>query len=253
MPPEIQAQMDRMTRIDQLAPEGKIKSEADARRLVNDLAGSLGLEDPEAAALFGQQLEEMESLFARAEFAAVHDGHRISEEKVAAAWNALMDEVGTPNWTRLTATEVHYERDLLATITTLQTTYRNPNFHPALISRMPDGSLNRNCRPAEAVYVLWMLQQSPSNFDVIHKAAAEGVLFSEKARRAREKEEMEGKPEKRPQARLEGRVYTEAGLEDFQKTWNEYRQPWIHYFETHALDRLPQRLLEIARDTLGER
>ena len=237
--------MDRRARIDQLAPEEKIRTEADARSLVQELAWSLGVDGPEIAALFGRQIDAMKTLFARAEYAAVHDGRRIPEEKVAAAWNALMDEAGTPNWTRLTAAEVHFERDALATISTPQNTYRNPNFHPALFSRMPDGSLNPNCRPTEAVYVLWMLQQSPTNFAAIHKAAAEGILLSEKVRRAREQQQMEGKLDK-PQTRLEARAHTD-------EAWDEYRGAWIHYFETHATDRLPQRATEIARQMLGER
>jgi hypothetical protein len=84
-------------KIDELGAEGRIHTEADAQYYVQAFLYKLGVNKESMG-----QIETFKLRLARAEYLAVKDpSNRIPEALVADAFNRLMDDWGTPTWTRI--------------------------------------------------------------------------------------------------------------------------------------------------------
>src|ERR1700675_3156688 len=129
-------------KIDALGDEHRIRSEEDATAYVEALIEKFHIDDNSLPGL-----AEFKSKLVRAEFSAVlHPENRIPENVVGKIFNQLMDELRMPSWTRVSPQEVHAFR---AT--------RSLALYPKSVTRLPDGNLPQNCRPVEALYLLYLL------------------------------------------------------------------------------------------------
>lgn len=92
-------------------------------------------------------LPVLERRLASAEYAALTDpSERIPEARIVEAFNQLMNEWGTPKWTRITVEDFHrFHKIKAATLI------------PYSVSRDADGTVANTCRPVEAVYLLEVL------------------------------------------------------------------------------------------------
>jgi hypothetical protein len=129
-------------RINELGAEQNLKSIQDARLLVEALLARFQIDGTELPGLSG-----FASRLAEAEYAAVRDpGRRTSEGSVGGAFNLLMDRMGMPESTRISADEVHAFR--VAMCLTL---------YPSWVTRQSDGDLPATVRPVEAAYLVYLL------------------------------------------------------------------------------------------------
>lgn len=133
-----------------------ITSKADAEAYVNALLEKFRLDESVMP-----NLDEFKQRLVRAEFSSVQDqGKRIAEGKVADAFNGLMDEWQTPDWTRVSSAELHAFRVTMSL-----------GLYPRSVTRLPDGSVSGFCRPVEALYLIYLLHAnmgvSPELHDVI--------------------------------------------------------------------------------------
>ncbi len=130
--------------IDELGAADHIRTEADARAYVDALMKRW---DPNET---NPHLAEFEERVARAEFAAVRNPEkRIPESQVTKTFNRLMDEWQMPGWAHISVAELHAFR-----ITAASAVY------PRSIARLPDGRIALDCRPTEALFLLYMLDFS---------------------------------------------------------------------------------------------
>ena len=121
-------------RIDDLGSADRIRSEADALAYIQ--------------ALRPQMLTPLsnfdEDRLARAEYAAIRDPQkRIPESLVVNRFNALVDELSAPASSHVTVEELHVFRAVFFCLR-----------YPRAAAPLPDGSLPRDFRPAEAFYLL---------------------------------------------------------------------------------------------------
>jgi len=119
---------------------------------------------------------------AGAEFNAAHDPARgIAEEQVAAAWNTYLDAINAPPETRVTPAEIHSLRDGDYAISRV---FWRPGMEtiwimPALHNTQPDGSLAHNCRPLEALLMLWDIDNIYENLEAARYRIRHGIVLSE--------------------------------------------------------------------------
>jgi hypothetical protein len=92
-------------------------------------------------------LIEFRSRLINSEFSAVlHSENRIPESLVGQTFNELMDEWQMPAWTRVSPSEVHAFRTTMSLA-----------LYPKSVSRLPNGNLPPDCRPVEALYLIYLL------------------------------------------------------------------------------------------------
>jgi hypothetical protein len=129
-------------RIDLLGAESNIHSTADAETYIGAILAKYRFD---VTAIPG--LRSLEDRLAAAEFAAItNPTKRIGETQVAEAFNQIMDEWGTEQWTRISVEDLHiYRRIKAATL------------NPYSVSRAVDGSVSERCRPVEALYIIFLL------------------------------------------------------------------------------------------------
>jgi hypothetical protein len=92
-------------------------------------------------------LIDFRSRLINSEFSAVlHTENRIPESFVGQVFNELMDKWQMPAWTRVSVPEVHAFRVTMSLA-----------LYPNSVSRLPDGNLPPDCRPVEALYLIYLL------------------------------------------------------------------------------------------------
>jgi hypothetical protein len=145
-------------RINRLASPDAITSELASREYVDALASHWGLVDP--------SFDELKIELARLEFASLQNSRAtISEENVARSFNLLMTELRAPERMRLTRMQVHTFRRNLLLIN--EGTFVYPN----MFARRGDGTIDDNCRPVEALFLIFLLQYGP-NFEASQSLTA---------------------------------------------------------------------------------
>jgi hypothetical protein len=128
-------------KVDKLGAE--ILSEEDAQAYVEALAERFGLDETQ---LPGS--DKLKLRLARAEFAAVREpSRRIPEAKVADVFNEWMDEMDAPKWARASVSQVHNLRLGVAKV-----------LLPHVVDRSSQGDILNTVRPAEAIYLLWLVE-----------------------------------------------------------------------------------------------
>ena len=128
--------------IDELGAETRIRSEEDARAYVDALFEKFRIDEKQLPGL-----AEFKSRLVQAEFSAVLQAEtRIPESLVTQVFNQFMDEWQMPAWTRVSIREVHAFRVNMSLA-----------LYPHSVSRLPDGNLPRQCRPVEALYLIYLL------------------------------------------------------------------------------------------------
>lgn len=144
-------------RIDALGSEQNIKSEQEAGLLIQALLAKFQIDESRLPGISVLMLR-ME----KAEYAAVlHRELRVPESSVANAFNLLMDRMSMPEFTRVSAEEVHAFR--VARCLTL---------YP----RDPDGNFPTTVRPVEAAYLVYLLYANRGVSQNIRRAIAERGL-----------------------------------------------------------------------------
>jgi hypothetical protein len=146
-------------RIDELGAEARIQSETDAEAYVGAFLQKFKLDEvqPEVIGVWKARL-------ARAEFDAVrHPEKRISEKVVAETFNQLMERWNAPTWTRISVEELHVFRTAISI-----------GLFPRSMPRSSGGKISRNCRPAEALYLIYLLQSRGGVPVELRKRAARG-------------------------------------------------------------------------------
>jgi hypothetical protein len=137
---------------------GHIKSIDDAHKLVDLIAAEFSDGPPKWAT------PSMRDRIASAEYAAAADpGSLISEQRVADAWNAYLQETSAPQEYFVTADEIHTLRDSL--YTTSQVIWAGGGQSVWGLSKTyavgADGKIANGCRALEALRVLWQLAWEP--------------------------------------------------------------------------------------------
>lgn len=146
-------------RIDDLGRTSQIRSEVDARAYVQAFIDKFDLGSKGFS-----QLDAWASLLAKAEYDALQNPSRqIPEKVIAQTFDRLMDQWNTPAWTRVSISEFHSFRVAMASV-----------LYPQSVSRLPDGSISRECRPVEAVYLVYLLESQRGIPPAMRKAMQEG-------------------------------------------------------------------------------
>ena len=131
--------------IDSLGTASNIHSPADAQTYIEAI---LQRRYPTAYISPVPELQLLERRLALAEYAAITTDptKRIPESRIADVFNRLMDEWGTPKWTRITAEDFHRFHKIKA-VTLI----------PYSVSRDVEGNIAYTCRPVEAVCLFDLL------------------------------------------------------------------------------------------------
>jgi hypothetical protein len=129
-------------KIDALGAENRIHSEGDVGAYVDALLEKFQLDENKLPGLV-----EFRSRLINSElFAVLNSGKRIPESLVGRVFNGLMDEWQMPAWTRVSPREVHAFRVNMSLA-----------LYPDSVSRLRDGNLPLDCRPVEALYLIYLL------------------------------------------------------------------------------------------------
>src|ERR1700691_5926760 len=129
-------------RINELGAQKHIRSEQDAQLLVGAILAKLQVDEAKFS-----ELNNFATSLAKAEYAAVRDPERrIPEGSVVKAFNLLMGQMSMPEFTHVSADELHAFR--VAKCLTL---------YPNWVARQPDGNLPATVRPVEAAYLIYLL------------------------------------------------------------------------------------------------
>jgi hypothetical protein len=140
---------DIAARINELAAPANITSEESAESYVSVLASQWQMG--------GSTYADVRRRLARAELAAIQDSRRrVSADLVAEAFNRLMVEFGAPDSMHISACRVRRFRY----------NYAQPParafIYPNMFARADDGALSPDCRPVEALFLLYILQYGPN-------------------------------------------------------------------------------------------
>ena len=146
-------------RIDELGAEARIQSETDAEAYVGAFLQKFKLDEVQP-----QVIGVWKARLARAEFDAVrHPEKRISEKAVAETFNQLMERWNVPTWTRISVEELHLLRTAISI-----------GLYPRSMPRSSDGKISGNCRPVEALYLIYLLQSRGGVPVELRKRVSEG-------------------------------------------------------------------------------
>lgn len=141
-------------RINELAE--RIHTEADANALVSEIASIFANELPGAWLAGG-----VNQRVAKAEYQSVREpGARIQEQRIVDVWNQYAREIGAPEETLVTVSEIHNLRDAERTIAQRlwargsRTIWAMPNIYAVAA----DGEIAAQCRAVEAIRVIYDLE-----------------------------------------------------------------------------------------------
>jgi hypothetical protein len=161
---------------------GKIRSEADARIVVDAVAKMFEKELPPA-----WTLRSVRKRVARAEYAAVLDpSHLIPEQRIADVWNEYVREVGAPDEALVTVAQLHnirdahyaasqffWTRDINRTIWTI----------PNVSAIGSDGKVADGCRALEAVRLIFDMDNNFENVRRARERVQKGVIVSDEIKK----------------------------------------------------------------------
>lgn len=195
---------DEAVRLNDVA--GHIRSEADARALVDSVAEMFAQELPPEWATAG-----VRARLAHAEFMAVSSGALIPEQRVADVWNDYVRELGAPSEAVVTAAEIHHLRDsYYATSVRMWERGWNQSIWtiPSIYALGTDGKVAAGCRPLEVLRVLHDLDSNFENLRTARMQMQQGIVVSDllKQREEAEKSALDKSPRTKVSARLEARV-----------------------------------------------
>jgi hypothetical protein len=189
---------DTALRIDELA--SNIHTPADARRLIDFIAELFADELPPAWAT-----DSIRNRLAEREYLTVADPQkRISEERVAAAWDAYVTTLQAPDTSHVTTAEIHNLRDALFATARVFWNLGNRNFWavPSIFAIQPGGTLAPGCRVVESLRTLWDIAAMPDSLRATRERVANGVLLSDLYRQAPQ----------RPSSSSVGRAYVSGSV-----------------------------------------
>ena len=162
-------------RINELA--GQIRSEADARALVNEIADLFAKELPPAWAS-----SSIRERIARSEYETVGTSPKlIPEQRVVDVWNQYAREIGAPAEAIVSVAEIHNMRDGSLTVAQLmwargmQQIWTMPNVY----ALGTDGKVANGCRALEAVRVIHDLDGLFQNLLSARDRLRKGIVPSE--------------------------------------------------------------------------
>ena len=185
---------------------GHIRSEAEARALVDAVAEMFSNELPPSWATDG-----VRARVAHAEFEAASSAALIPEQRVANVWNAYVREIGAPSETAVTPAEVHHLRDMYYS-TSVRMWERGWNQSiwtmPSIYALGADGRVASGCRALELLRVLHDLDSNFENLRTARLQMQQGIVVSDllKKHEEAEKNALDKSPKTRVSARLETRV-----------------------------------------------
>jgi hypothetical protein len=196
-------------RINHLASPSSIRSKESALLYVNTFADAWGADD--------QSFRYLRERIASAELLSVQDpGVRIPEDRIAKAFNTLMNELGAAQEMRITGKEVQHFRSNF---------FRIANAYPNMLARRADGSLDDRCRPVEALYLIFLLQFGPNL-----EASRSSLTVS---------------------AQQKGPSVTRVTLRAATTREKQYSAAVDQYFRTHSVPTFNQTLNQILDELLG--
>ncbi len=181
-----QAEHDRQQVIELNTLAGNIRSEADARKLVDAAADYFAKDLPP-----GWITTPIEERLAHAEYAAVSDpAQLIPEQRVADVWNEYVKEIGAPAEAVVTAEEIHWMRDARYAIGQLvwnkwgvgQSVWTMPNLFPD----GTDGKVAAGCRPLETLRLLSEMDNLFQNVRNAREGMRKGILTSDRVKKEME-------------------------------------------------------------------
>jgi hypothetical protein len=161
-----------------------IDSEADSRKLVDQLAALLKDELPPAWAT-----DSVRQRLSWAEYKSATDvSSLIPEERIATVWNRYVREIGAPDEAVVTVAEIHNLRDAQhATGRMLweQDINRSIWTIPNIVAVGSNGKVANGCRALEAIRVIYSMDLLFENVRGARKRVQEGIVLSDElAKRA---------------------------------------------------------------------
>jgi len=216
-------QKDRETAIQMNELAGHIRTMDDARRLVNMVAKEFSDDLPPAWATAG-----LRERIAEAEYRSATDpAQRISEQRVADAWNRYVDEIGAPRNALVTAAEIHSVRDADYTMERFawtrvdQSMWTMPNIYAVGL----DGKVANGCRALEAVLVVWRMANYYEDIEAARNRVKLGIVESDLYRKQQKKpvrgqvraEVRFSTQAENPIEAAERRYVSEHGMADFSR------------------------------------
>jgi hypothetical protein len=166
-------------RINEIA--GGIRSEADARSFVSEIAGLFAKELPPAWVR-----NSIRQRVAHAEYEAARNPARlISEQRVVDVWNQYAREIGAPDEAIVSVAEIHNMRDGAYTLAQLmwargtQTIWTMPN----VFALGPDGKVADGCGAVEALRVIHDLDDLFQNLRGARDRLQKGIVPSEEIKK----------------------------------------------------------------------
>ena len=161
-----------------------IDSEADSKKLVDQLAALLKDELPPAWAT-----DSVRQRLAWAEYKSANDNSSlIPEERIAEVWNRYVREIGAPDEAIVTVAEIHNLRDAQYATGQMfweQDINRSIWTMPNIVAVGNDGKVANGCRALEAIRVVYLMSLSFENLRGARKRVEDGVVFSDElAKRA---------------------------------------------------------------------
>ncbi len=178
---------------------GQIKTEVDARKLVDGVAEVFADVVPQPWAT-----KELRTRVANAEFRTA-TGQLIEEERIADLWNQYAKEIGAPEETVVTAKEIHSLRDLKYASAKLmwsrgwnQSVWTMPDIY----ATGPDGKVASGCRAVEALAVFYDLDHQIDSLRIARKYLESGISASDEMRQAQERKSSIDRADLRTEARV---------------------------------------------------
>jgi hypothetical protein len=166
-------------RINELA--GGIRSEADARAVVSEIAGLFAKELPPAWAS-----SSIRHRVAHAEYeAARNPATLIPEQRIVDVWNQYVREIGAPDEAIVSVAEIHNMRDGSFTVAQLmwargnQTVWTMPN----VFALGADGKVADGCRALETIRVIHDLEDLFQNLRGARDRLQKGIVLSEEIKK----------------------------------------------------------------------
>lgn len=160
---------------------GHIRTEADARALVDSIAQMFAKELPP-----DWVTTAIRARLANAEYRAATAGRLIPEEHVAEVWNQYVREIGASSEAMVTGGEIHYLRDsYYASGSAMWNRGWNKSIWtmPAIYALGPDGRVGPAARPLEVLRVLYDIDNMFENVRSARVAMANGIVASDEIKK----------------------------------------------------------------------